>query len=787
MRIVFSRFAVSSALVFASLASPCFAASARALNRNIGPVLESMPADGKALLRDISLGRESLDILEIEPMQVWASDAKITVYGAAGQETVIAPPDVKYFKGRVVGEDESVVFFSRSADGSIRGMVLIGARAWSLGSGVRKGAHPAADVRKDLEQGPADADAPLLISEIDENDDAFDPAAQLSCEVGKFSSNELPHLGLPGLSARAPKKVADAGNVAGATYQLRIAVETDNEFCGAAAFGNNTTALNTYIGDLIGKASIVYSRDVKTTLVLGDVHLRTGGPGTDPWNGTLSVAASLSEFGTYWHNNYGAGYPDTDGGGAGTAGAGASVARSSAVFLSGRTLGSGIAWVEVLCNDDFFCGTTGSGCNNGVASATYANQYAGGYAYNTSLSSVQNTVPDPEATVNGVQYGLPTTVNFWMLLEMMHELGHNVASPHSSCVALSPAEQVTYGVARGFVDQCLSGEGGCYSGTLTAPSEKGSIMSYCHNLFYSGSFRASRFLFGKAGEPSEKMLPIFNGGLEGCTANATVTVQTQPVSCSAGRTASVPACSGCTYAWQITGGTINTSSTIAAITYTPTQASVTLTVTVLTARGCGITASKAVVASCVPVIAPTNVVATATSTSNVQVTWTSSVGATSYNVYRSTDAITYGLAGNTASTLFNDAGRTANTAYLYKVRAVNGGESGDSNRDLATTVIFTDDPLVAATTVIQAVHITQLRAAVDAVRALVPLGGGSYTDPALTTGVTPMKVAHITDLRTALDAARSSLTLSAVSYGESITTSTTIKTTHLSELRNGVK
>ena len=171
----------------------------------------------------------------------------------------------------------------------------------------------------------------------------------------------------------------------------------------------------------------------------------------------------------------------------------------------------------------------------------------------------------------------------------------------------------------------------------------------------------------------------------------------------------------------------------------------------------------------------------------MQVTWTASVGATSYNVYRSTDAITYGLAGNTASTLFNDGGRAPNTAYLYKVRAVNGGESGDSNRDLATTVIFTDDPLVAGTTVIQAVHLTQLRTAVDAVRTLASLGAGSYTDPALTIGVTPVKVQHVTDLRTALDAARSSMALPAIGYGESITTTTTIKTTHLAELRDGVK
>jgi hypothetical protein len=115
-------------------------------------------------------------------------------------------------------------------------------------------------------------------------------------------------------------------------------------------------------------------------------------------------------------------------------------------------------------------------------------------------------------TVNGVQYGLPASANFWILLEVLHELGHNVAAPHSSCVALSPAEQAQHGVVgRGFVDLCLSGGTGCYSGSTSAPAEKGSIMSYCHN-FTSGGFRQSRYLFGKAGEPSEKMLPIFKYG-----------------------------------------------------------------------------------------------------------------------------------------------------------------------------------------------------------------------------------------------------------------------------------
>ena len=190
--------------------------------------------------------------------------------------------------------------------------------------------------------------------------------------------------------------------------------------------------------------------------------------------------------------------------------------------------------------------------------------------------------------------------------------------------------------------------------------------------------------------------------------------------------------------------------------------------------------------TCITVLPPMNVVAVATSTSSVNVSWTASVGAVTYNVYRSTDALAYNLAGSTATTSFNDVGRSANTAYLYRVRAVNVAESADSAFDLATTVMFNDDPLTAGMFV-RAAHLSELRTAINAVRTLAGLGAGSYTDPTITQNVTTVKTAHITDLRSAIDLARSTLTLSALTYGEAITTSTTMKPSHFTELRNGVK
>lgn len=785
--IEFRRILACLAVVFAFVASSAFALPARVIHGDITQLLSDVPAGGRVTLRNIELGRESLDHLELEPMEVWAKDARIIVYGPGGTETIIPPPAIQYFKGRVIGEDDSLVFVSMSADGSVRGMVMIGERRWTMGTGVRKSAAPKKGSNK------IDREAPILISENDPFDDVLDPAGNWQCEVGKHPSGEM-MVRRSDLKPQAAGKpvIPTAGNVSGATYQLRIAIETDNEFC--TAFGNNDTTITTYIGDLVGKASVVYSRDVNTTLVLGAVNLRSAG--ADPWTAT-SAAPALAEFAAYWHANYSLGYPANNGG---PAGAGTAVARSSAVFLSGKLTNSGIAWIDLLCSDNFYCGASGLDCS---PDGTYANSYAGAYAFNGSSSSsgVTTTVPDPTLTVNGVQYGLPTSGNYWMLLEFLHELGHNVASPHPNCVPLSPAEQATYGVARSFVDQCFGSDffsgGPCYSGSTSIPAEKGSIMSYCHLFTYDGTHRASRYLLGKAGEPSEKMFPIFkNGfggisGLEGCTANATITTQGEPIGCTAGRTASVTSCSGCTYAWQISGGTITSSTTTNAITYTPTQPNVTLTVTVITSRGCGITASKTVATSCAAISAPTGVTATATATTTVQVVWNSVVGAASYNVYRSTDGTNYSPAGSTTAptTTFNDTGRSPNTSYLYTVRAVSGSESGDSNRDLATTVIFIDDPLVQFSTLIQAVHITQLRTAVDAVRAMTSLGAGSYTtDPTINVGSTTAKAAHITELRTALDAGRSNLTLSAQSYGETPTALvTSIKASHITELRNGVK
>ena len=182
---------------------------------------------------------------------------------------------------------------------------------------------------------------------------------------------------------------------------------------------------------------------------------------------------------------------------------------------------------------------------------------------------------------------------------------------------------------------------------------------------------------------------------------------------------------------------------------------------------------------------PTGVNAVATSSTQVLVTWTAVVGASSYEVYRRDPGGSFTLRNSPLTNSFTDTA-LANTAYLYRVRAVGaGGTSLDSASDLATTVIFTDDPLASGGTVIKPIHLAELRTAINAARAQASLGVASFTDAA-SAGV-PVKAAHITELRAALDAAMTALALPAGAWTDTLTTGATIKAIHFQEIRNRVK
>lgn len=186
--------------------------------------------------------------------------------------------------------------------------------------------------------------------------------------------------------------------------------------------------------------------------------------------------------------------------------------------------------------------------------------------------------------------------------------------------------------------------------------------------------------------------------------------------------------------------------------------------------------------------APT-LTATASSTSQIDLTWTAIAGATGYELWRSFNNGGYALRITTgaATTSFSDAGLAANTTYLYKVRPLTGGPAGPfSAIDPATTILFTD-PSLAGRVRVKTAHFSQLRTAVNAMRASAGLAPQTFTDNPLTSA-TRIKAVHLTQLRTALDQARSTIGLPALVYAEGITAHVTrVKAAQVSELRNGVK
>lgn len=101
--------------------------------------------------------------------------------------------------------------------------------------------------------------------------------------------------------------------------------------------------------------------------------------------------------------------------------------------------------------------------------------------------------------------------------------------------------------------------------------------------------------------------------------------------------------------------------------------------------------------------------------------------------------------------------------------------------------LFIDDPLQAGITPIKSVHVTQLRAYVDSLRARFGLGAYAWTDPSLSTDATAIKAVHLTELREALSAAYVASGRAAPAFTDAIAAgSTGITVAQFLEIRNAI-
>ncbi|HEX8616725.1 MAG TPA: M12 family metallo-peptidase [Thermoanaerobaculia bacterium] len=733
---------VASIVLFFALpaaASVQYRVDDAALSQLAGPT----KIGGKLKVANVPLVDGEEGELELERFDVWADGADIKVFGAGNEVVQRLPlPAAKYYRGRVAGKPDSLVFIAVSGR-RVDGLVYTDDRKFALGTERRA-------------RGSEEMN--LVVQESSVMDDIPLDGHGFECGVEKTSLNNVTR----------PRAVTNAlgeavSNVAPAGTQrsvINLAIDTDYELYTKA--GSNPANVTTYIGNLIAAVSTIYERDLRTEVRIAYLGIQNNiadpflvVPGT---NGQTSLDA-LFEVGDRWHNTP----PSAN-------------SRSAATLISGKAQLAGIAWVGTLCTNDF----------------SYSGHWGGKYSYNGGVTPPASlAVPDPNANPN---YTAPSS-NYWPLLQVAHELGHNVGSDHTHCITLTASQQAEYAVTRNFVDECYNLEGGCFSGTQLVPAEKGSIMSYCH-LRSPGYGSNTRFTFGKAGETSEIALNGLIASMAGVT--PALSSITAPATINVGASAAGSILNaGLTYSWTIANGTFTgggTTATGANVTFTGTANPLTLTVTATNASGCAVTDTKTITvqeqeAPPVPP-APATVVASASATTSVLVTWSASAGATEYQVWRSSNNGAFTLVSSAGgNTFFTDSTAAPNTAYRYSVRA--GNESGFSalgGSDLVTTVVFTDPSLLVAATRVKLVHFTELLTAVNAVRSFAGLSPIAFTAPSPSTAVT-LRRQHLLDLRAGLDAARSAIGLSAISYVDPTVTagSTTVKAMHITQLRDGVK
>ncbi|MBP6807950.1 MAG: hypothetical protein KA125_06610, partial [Chromatiaceae bacterium] len=482
------------------------------------------------IIQGVEIDGMGLAGLNVAQVEVFAPDASIIIDDGLPTYSVQDPPTTRFLRGKIVGIPGSLVALMQTDEGMISGLMTDGDITWRV-------------YRSSLE-------APLETARIDS--DAATMKKPFAC--GNEQLPDLPHFKTVPADAKDPPPSAELP--VGQLYQATIAIETDYEFF--ALFGNNSAALN-YIGNLYNYISGIYETEIQTRFLVGNVYLWT--TTADPWVETSSTSCRLYEFGRYWRNNR------------------AAIPRTLAHFLSGASLGGGVAWLDQLCVPATNY-TQATGCATIGSDLVY-----GGFGVSADLEGSISTAVGPA----------------WDAVVVAHEMGHNFSSPHTHCYN-------NIGGSASPVDACWNTESGCWSGATslpgvasltggTASSRNGTLMSYCHQLTggianIAGSFglghpygivaqrvpdrMLNRIAAVAASNPS--CIPVISEGVYTVTAtagaNGTISPASQTVAHgatttftvtpNAGYSASASGCGGSLSGTTYTTGAITAACTVSA-------------------------------------------------------------------------------------------------------------------------------------------------------------------------------------------------------------------------------
>jgi Carboxypeptidase regulatory-like domain len=414
------------------------------------------------------------------------------------------------------------------------------------------------------------------------------------------------------------------------------------------------------------------------------------------------------------------------------------------------------------------------------------NTASGTAGMNSYAWSITNGTITGGASSQNVMYTAGTTGNVGLTLDVTDGTGCAKSTSLNVPIVTPPMPAITPGGPTSF---CTGGSVLLTSSSATGNqwylngSPIGGATNQTYSAAVSGGYTVRVTASGCASTSSTATVVTVNP-----RPDFVITVGS-PMLSGAPATASVNfGCAGATYAWSITGGTIDGGNGSRRITFTAGAAgTLTLNVTVTNAFGCSDSKSANVTVQLAPFAAPPVVRASATTTTTATVQWAQVATAVNYEVHRSTNGTAFTLRGTSGTNTFDDTGLTPSTTYFYRVRAMKSNLtlSAFSAIDLATTFLFSDDPLTSlCAPIIKAAHVTQLRTAVNLVRTAAGLTAFPFAESSLTT----IRAVHINELRTALNDALAVIAVTPAYTDPTLTIgATTVKFAHVIELRDLVR
>ncbi|MFN8345869.1 MAG: GEVED domain-containing protein [Spirosomataceae bacterium] len=354
-------------------ADSVFTEGATVYRFNLNPATANLIENEPAQLLTLTVPLTSSQTMELELIPQTIFSPSFSLTNAKGEK--VPPMSLgAHYRGIIKGDEQSVAAIS-IIDGEISGIISNKAGNYNLGK---------------------ERNTPNYIFY---NDKDLKKKLDFTC-----GTTELP---TRAMGQNLIKNTSSLTNVACGSVEIYF--EVDNALY--QNLGSSIPNSLSYVASLFNNVATLYSNE-GLSAVISEIKVWDT---TDPYVENASTSAALTDFRTTVGTNFNG---------------------RLAHLLSGRSLGGGIAYIDVLCEKSYAHGVSAS------------------------LSTTITNIPTYS----------------WNVEVVTHELGHNFGSPHT--------QSCTW--PGGAIDNCYTTEGGCAPGP--APVNGGTIMSYCHLTNYGINF-----------------------------------------------------------------------------------------------------------------------------------------------------------------------------------------------------------------------------------------------------------------------------------------------------------